>query len=125
MNRKYTRELYLDKIAKLRDTCPGIAITSDIIVGFPGETEADFNETMDLMKMVEFDGLFAFVYSDRPNAPAVQFKNKISEEEKRERLQILLELTGKFYQNEKSGAGRIRSTDSGRRYQQKTIIRQF
>jgi tRNA-2-methylthio-N6-dimethylallyladenosine synthase len=96
MNRKYTRELYLDKIAKLRDTCPGIAITSDIIVGFPGETEADFNETMDLMKMVEFDGLFAFVYSDRPNAPAVQFKNKISEEEKRERLQILLNLQENF-----------------------------
>ena len=96
MNRKYTRELYLDKIAKLKDTCPGIAITSDIIVGFPGETEADFNETMDLMKMVQFDGLFAFVYSDRPNAPAVQFKNKISEEEKRKRLQALLELQENF-----------------------------
>ncbi len=96
MNRKYTRGLYLDKITKLRDTCPGIAITSDIIVGFPGETEADFNETLDLMKMVRFDGLFAFIYSDRPNAPAVQFKNKISEEEKRKRLQILLELQENF-----------------------------
>ena len=96
MNRKYSRELYLDKIIKLKDTCPGIAITSDIIVGFPGETEADFNETVDLMKMVQFDGLFAFVYSDRPNAPAVRFKNKISEEEKRERLQTLLELQENF-----------------------------
>jgi tRNA-2-methylthio-N6-dimethylallyladenosine synthase len=96
MNRKYTTELYLDKITKLRDTCPGIAITSDIIVGFPGETEADFDETMDLMKMVQFDGLFAFVYSDRPNAPAVQFKNKISEEKKRKRLQTLLELQENF-----------------------------
>ncbi len=96
MNRKYTKELYLDKIAKLRDTCPGIAITSDFIVGFPGETEADFKETMDLIKLVQFDGLFAFVYSDRPNAPAVQFKNKIIEEEKRKRLQTLLKLQENF-----------------------------
>jgi len=96
MNRKYTRELYLDKITELKDTCPGIAITSDLIVGFPGETEADFNETLELMETVQFDGLFAFIYSDRPNAPAVQFKNKISEEEKRERLQALLELQENF-----------------------------
>ena len=96
MNRKYTRELYLDKITKLRDNCPGIAITSDIIVGFPGETEADFNETLDLIKMIQFDGIFAFVYSDRPNAPAVHFKNKISEDEKRKRLQTLLKLQENF-----------------------------
>ena len=92
MNRKYTKELYLDKVAKLRDTCPEIAITSDMIVGFPGESEADFDETLDLMKKVEFDGLFAFIYSDRPNAPATRFKAKISEQQKRERLQILLDL---------------------------------
>ena len=96
MNRKYTRELYLDKITKLKDTCPGIAITSDIIVGFPGETEADFNDTMDLIRMVQFDGLFAFAYSDRPNAPAVHFKNKISEADKRKRLQTLLDLQENF-----------------------------
>jgi tRNA-2-methylthio-N6-dimethylallyladenosine synthase len=96
MNRKYTRELYLDKVAKLRDTCSGIAITSDMIVGFPGETDADFNDTLDLMRKVEFDGLFAFVYSDRPSAPAVKFKDKISERRKSERLQILLELQESF-----------------------------
>ena len=96
MNRKYTKALYLDKITKLRDTCSGIAITSDIIVGFPGETETDFNDTLDLIKTVHFDGLFAFVYSDRPNAPAVQFRNKISEEEKRKRLQTLLKLQEDF-----------------------------
>jgi tRNA-2-methylthio-N6-dimethylallyladenosine synthase len=96
MNRKYTRELYLDKIAELKDTCPGIAITSDMIVGFPGETEADFNETLELMDTIQFDGLFAFIYSDRPNAPAVQFKHKISEEEKRARLQVLLRLQENF-----------------------------
>jgi tRNA-2-methylthio-N6-dimethylallyladenosine synthase len=96
MNRKYSRELYLDKVAKLRDTCSGIAITSDMIVGFPGETDADFNDTLDLMRTVEFDGLFAFAYSDRPNAPAVKFKGKISEQQKRERLQTLLELQESF-----------------------------
>jgi tRNA-2-methylthio-N6-dimethylallyladenosine synthase len=92
MNRKYTTEQYLDKVAKLRDTCPRIAITSDIIVGFPGETDTDFNETLELLRTVEFDGLFAFMYSDRPNAPASKFKNKISESRKNERLQILLDL---------------------------------
>jgi tRNA-2-methylthio-N6-dimethylallyladenosine synthase len=92
MNRNYSRELYLDKVTKLRDTCPKIAITSDVIVGFPGETDADFNDTLDLIRKVEFDGLFAFMYSDRPNAPAAKFGNKISEPQKSERLQILLEL---------------------------------
>ena len=77
MNRKYTREQYLDKVAELRDTCPQIAITSDIIVGFPGEDEADFEQTMQLVKTVQFDGLFAFQYSDRPPAPAVQLPGKV------------------------------------------------
>ena len=92
MNRKYTKVQYLDKVAKLRDTCPDIAITSDMIVGFPGESDADFDETLDLIKTVEFDGLFAFMYSDRPNAPAAHFKAKISEQIKSDRLQILLNL---------------------------------
>jgi tRNA-2-methylthio-N6-dimethylallyladenosine synthase len=96
MNRKYTKELYLDKVSKLRDTCSGIAVTSDMIVGFPGESDADFDETLDLMRRVEFDGLFAFMYSDRPNAPATQFKAKLSEPQKSERLQILLELQETF-----------------------------
>jgi tRNA-2-methylthio-N6-dimethylallyladenosine synthase len=96
MNRKYTRELYLDKVTQLRDTCSEIAITSDMIVGFPGETDADFNDTLDLMRKVEFDGLFAFMYSDRPNAPATQFMGKISKRQKSERLQILLELQESF-----------------------------
>jgi tRNA-2-methylthio-N6-dimethylallyladenosine synthase len=92
MNRKYTKALYLDKVRKLRDTCLEIAITSDIIVGFPGETEADFEETLDLLRAVEFDGLFAFIYSDRPNVPAVRFANKISEQHKTDRLQRVLAL---------------------------------
>jgi tRNA-2-methylthio-N6-dimethylallyladenosine synthase len=96
MNRQYTREQYLDKVAKLRDTCPQIAITSDIIVGFPGESESDFEQTLELIKTVEFDGLFAFQYSDRPQAPSVKLPDKLSEPAIKKRLQILLELQEKF-----------------------------
>ena len=96
MNRKYSRELYLEKIDKLRNNYPAIAITSDIIVGFPGETRSDFEETLDLIKQVEFDGIFAFKYSDRPNAPAARFTNKITVQEKKERLQSLLNLQEYF-----------------------------
>jgi len=98
MNRKYTREQYLDKVAKLRNTCPGIAISSDIIVGFPGETDADFEETLDLIRKVEFDGLFAFMYSDRPNAPAAGFDNKVPEALKKKRLQMVLDLQAEYTQ---------------------------
>ena len=98
MNRKYTKELYLDKVAKLRDTCPDIAITSDIIVGFPGESEADFDETLDLIRTIEFDGLFAFKYSDRPNAPAAKFEEKVPDQQMKKRLQVLLDLQDTFTQ---------------------------
>ena len=91
MNRRYTREDYLKKVDRLRAVCPDIAITSDIIVGFPGETEDDFEATLDLMREVAFDGLFAFAYSDRPNAPAVHFDRKIPESVKKERLNTVLE----------------------------------
>jgi tRNA-2-methylthio-N6-dimethylallyladenosine synthase len=96
MNRHYTREQYLDKVTKLRDTCPQIAITSDIIVGFPGESESDFEQTLELIKTVEFDGLFAFQYSDRPQAPSVKLPDKLSESIIKKRLQILLDLQEKF-----------------------------
>jgi tRNA-2-methylthio-N6-dimethylallyladenosine synthase len=96
MNRQYTREQYLDKVMKLRDTCPQIAITSDIIVGFPGESQADFERTLQLIETVEFDGLFAFQYSDRPQAPSVKLPDKLSEPIIRKRLQIVLELQEKF-----------------------------
>ncbi len=92
MNRKYTRELYLEKIGRLRKISPDIAITSDVIVGFPGETEDDFRATLDLIKEVEFDSLFTFGYSDRKNAPAARFSDKVSDDKKNERLQELLEL---------------------------------
>ena len=96
MNRRYTREHYLDNVAKLRNSCPGIAITSDMIVGFAGETQADFEATLDLVRQVQFDGLFAFMYSDRPKAPSSQFPEKVPVQDKRERLQALLELQEKI-----------------------------
>lgn len=92
MNRQYTRELYLEKIDKLRSLCPDIAITSDIIVGFPGETHTEFLETLELINKVKYDNLFMFKYSDRPNAPAAGFSGKIAEREKNERFQELLTL---------------------------------
>ncbi len=92
MNRKYTRESYLEKIEKLRDVSPQIAITTDIIVGFPGETDYDFEQTIDLIKTVRFDGLYAFEYSDRPEVPATRFSDKIVSDIKKERLQSLFKL---------------------------------
>ncbi len=96
MNRKYTRDTYLEKITGLRAACPDIAITSDFIVGFPGETDRQFQATLDLMETVRYDGLFAFMYSDRPNAPAAAFSGKIAESVKKDRLQALLNLQEKI-----------------------------
>jgi tRNA-2-methylthio-N6-dimethylallyladenosine synthase len=89
MNRGYTRQDYLKKIDQLKARCPGIAITSDFIVGFPGETEADFEETMDLVKAVQFDDIFSFKYSNRPQTPASNFPDQVAEEEKGRRLMEL------------------------------------
>ena len=96
MNRKYNRQEYIAKIDKLRGICPDIAITSDIIVGFPGETKSDFKETLDLLETVQYDNIFAFKYSDRPNAPATRFGEKLSDPEKTQRLQKLLILQEQF-----------------------------
>ncbi|MFO7750494.1 MAG: tRNA (N6-isopentenyl adenosine(37)-C2)-methylthiotransferase MiaB [Desulfobacteraceae bacterium] len=92
MNRKYTKEIYLERIARLRSQCPGVALSSDMIVGFPSETREEFHRTLDLVKTVEFDGLFAFSYSHRPNAPASKFSDEVDEQEKMARLNELLEL---------------------------------
>lgn len=96
MNRKYTREEYLKKVDTLRAVKPDIAITTDMIVGFPGETEEDFKNTLDLMKTVEFDGLFAFAYSDRELAPASSFGDKLEEDVKKKRLLTLLNLQEEY-----------------------------
>ncbi len=86
MNRCYTREDYLKKVEQLKERCPGIAITSDFIVGFPGETEAEFEETMDLIRTAQFDDIFSFKYSHRPQTPASKFPDQVREEEKSRRL---------------------------------------
>lgn len=92
MNRKYSREHYLERIARLREVCPDIHLGTDIIVGFPGETPKDFEETLSLVETIRYDGVFAFAYSDRPNAKAAGFSDKVPEKEKRSRLATLLEL---------------------------------
>src|SRR5574341_330380 len=79
MKRTYTREDYLGKVAMLRAAVPELAITTDIIVGFPGETDADFAETLRLMEAVGFDGCFAFKFSPRPGTPAAELPDQISE----------------------------------------------
>ncbi len=87
MNRKYSIEEYLQKVAGLREVCPQIAITTDIIVGFPGETEEDFEGTMNLLETVQYNGSFSFKYSDRPGTKAQLLDSKVSEQVKSDRLQ--------------------------------------
>ncbi|WP_028313501.1 tRNA (N6-isopentenyl adenosine(37)-C2)-methylthiotransferase MiaB [Desulfatibacillum aliphaticivorans] len=93
MNRGYTREDYLGKVRALREACPEIRLTTDIIAGFPSETEEDFQDTMDLIRRADYDSLFAFMYSDRPSAPAVKFPDKLSEEVKSRRLTQVLKVS--------------------------------
>jgi tRNA-2-methylthio-N6-dimethylallyladenosine synthase len=92
MNRKYTREAYVERVERLRDIRPDIAVTTDIIVGFPGESDEDFNMTLDLLKKIEFDGIFSFRYSDRPKTLAVRMDDKVDERIKTERLYTLQNL---------------------------------
>lgn len=86
MNRKYTREQYLAKVEALLRVCPDIALATDIIVGFPGESDQDFEQTMDLLEAVRFHGSFSFKYSDRPNTRSAEFTDKVPELIKKERL---------------------------------------
>lgn len=86
MNRKYSVKEYLGKVDRLRERCPEIALTTDIIVGFPGESDADFQQTMDLLETVRYHGSFSFKYSDRPGTRASGFGDKIEESVKSERL---------------------------------------
>ena len=89
MKRGYTHDWYLDRVAKLRAVRPDIYIATDIIVGFPGETEDDYNETMRLIDEVKFDASFSFVYSKRPGTPAAELPDDTPQELKLKRLQHL------------------------------------
>lgn len=91
MNRKYTREDYLKLIEKLRKTVPDITLSTDIIVGFPGETNEDFEETLSIVKEVEYDSAFTFIYSIRKGTPAENFEDQIEESEKHRRFDLLVD----------------------------------
>lgn len=102
MNRKYTKEDYLLLIDKLRSAIPDIAITTDIIVGFPGETEEDFAETIDVCKKVSFDSAFTFIYSKRTGTPAATMDGQVPEEVTKERFNRLLDVIGECSANNAS-----------------------
>jgi tRNA-2-methylthio-N6-dimethylallyladenosine synthase len=89
MFREYTREQYLERIAWMKSTRRELSITTDVIVGFPGETEAEFEQTLSLLDEVGYDGVFSFKYSPRPNTPALQYADSIPDGEKSRRLQVL------------------------------------
>jgi tRNA-2-methylthio-N6-dimethylallyladenosine synthase len=91
MQRLYTREQYLERISWMKSAHRPISLTTDIIVGFPGETEAEFEETLSLLDQVEFDGVFSFKYSPRPNTPSLSLDDAIPDEEKSRRLTVLME----------------------------------
>ena len=108
MNRKYTKEDYLTLIEKLKKASPDVAITTDIIVGFPGETEEDFEETLDLVKKVEFDSAFTFLYSVRKGTPAENYEDQIPEEIKHKRFNRLVDLLNEISaKKNKAYEGRI------------------
>lgn len=96
MNRRYTRKDYLDRVEMLRKAVPGITLTSDIIVGFPGETDQDFDRTLRLLDQVQYDGIFAFKYSKRPGTTALDLSGHIPEKVKEERLSRVLEFQQKI-----------------------------
>ncbi len=90
MQRLYTREQYMERIAWMKAAKREISITTDVIVGFPGETERDFDRTLELLDEVGYDGIFTFKYSARPNTPALSLEDAIPEEEKSRRLDVLM-----------------------------------
>jgi len=86
MNRGYTKEEYLERVERLRTACPEISITTDLIVGFPGEEEKEFQETLEMVERIQFEEMFSFRYSDRPRTRALTFGPKIPEDSKQRRL---------------------------------------
>jgi tRNA-2-methylthio-N6-dimethylallyladenosine synthase len=92
MNRKYTKDQYLELVDKIRNKLPDVAITTDIIVGFPGETPADVDETIDVVKKAQFDNAFTFIYSKRTGTPAAGFADQVPEKEVKENFDRLLKV---------------------------------
>lgn len=96
MNRRYTKEEYLALFRKMKERIPNVAITTDIIVGFPNESEKDFLDTLEVVEKCEYDGAYTFIFSPRVGTPAAKMKDEISLKEKEERLQRLNELVNKY-----------------------------
>ena len=96
MNRKYDRSSYLALVDYMRQKMPEIAITTDIIVGFPGESEEEFQNTLDVLSRVRFDNIYSFIYSKRKGTPAAEMEDQIPEEVKKERMSRLLDLQGEI-----------------------------
>ena len=92
MNRRYDKEKYLELVAKIRNAVPDISLTTDIIVGFPGETEEDFQDTLDVVEKCDFDSAFTFIYSKRSGTPAAKMENQVPEDVVKDRFDRLLAL---------------------------------
>ena len=92
MKRQYTRAEYVDLAARLRRRLPGLALSTDVIVGFPGETEADFEDTMSLLRELRFAGVFSFTYSPRPDTAAARWAHDVTPREASRRLAALMDL---------------------------------
>ena len=103
MNRRYDKEHYLELVDKIRAAVPDIALTTDIIVGFPGETEEDFEETMDVVRKVRYDSAFTFIYSKRTGTPAASMEEQVPEDVIKARFDRLLKEVQKI-SAEKAGA---------------------
>ena len=97
MGRRYTRESYLELFKRIKDTIPGVAMSTDIIVGFPGEEEEDFLETLSLVEECKFDNAFTFIFSKREGTPACKLEDKVPLKEKEERLQKLNDVVNKYF----------------------------
>lgn len=96
MNRRYTKESYLELVEKIRQKMPDAAFTTDIIVGFPGETYEDFEETIDVLKKVRFDSVFSFIYSKRTGTPAAEMEDQVPDDIKHKHFDILLDVQNKI-----------------------------
>ena len=108
MGRRYTKESYLELFNKIKKTVPRVAISTDIIVGFPGETEEDFLETLDLVEQCKYDNAFTFIFSVRQGTPAARLKDDTTLEEKENRLYRLNEVVNKYFlENNKKLEGSI------------------
>ena len=109
MRRDHTVEEYLELIDELKSEVPGVSLTTDIIVGFPGETDAQFQDTMKIMERIGCSSSFMFSYSPRPGTPANEFKDSVPEETKRQRLQEIIQLQNRM------------TVEQGKTYQGKTV----